>query len=74
MTTTTTTANQSSLYIRADEICQLLNISEPTAYRMIRQLNNELAALGYLTIGGRTNRTYFMQKVCGCPTILEGGV
>lgn len=74
MTETTKTANKSSVYIRVGEICQLLDVSEPTAYRVINKLNSELAAMGYITLAGRTNRNYFMQKVCGYPAVAEGGV
>lgn len=72
MTEPTNTATNSSVYIRVGEICQLLDISEPTAYRVIHKLNNELAAKGYITLSGRTNRSYFMQKVCGHPAIERG--
>lgn len=71
MTDTTNTA-QSSVYIRVGEICQLLSISQPTAYRVIQQLNSELSAKGYITFAGRTNRQYFMQRVCGCPAVERG--
>ena len=74
MTNTVNTANQSSVYIRVGEISQLLDISEPTAYKVMHKLNKELAAMGYITLAGRTNRAYFMQKVCGCPAVTEGGV
>ena len=72
MTNTINTTNQNSVYIRVDEVCQLLDISEPTAYRMMNKLNKELADKGYITIAGRTNRAYFMQKVCGYPPVTEG--
>lgn len=74
MTETTKTANKNSVHIRVGEICQLLDISEPTAYRVINKLNGELSAMGYITLAGRTNRAYFMQKVCGYPAVAEGGV
>lgn len=73
MTNTVTTANPSSLYIRVKEICELLDISEPTAYRVVHKLNDELASQGYITFAGKTNRSYFMKKVCGHP-LMEGGV
>jgi hypothetical protein len=40
----------------------------------MHKLNKELAAMGYITLAGRTNRAYFMQKVCGYPAVAEGGV
>lgn len=71
MTTPTNTV-QGSVYIRVGEICQLLDISEPTAYRVIHKLNEELSAKGYITLAGRTNRNYFMERVCGYPAMERG--
>ena len=68
-----TTTNSNSLFIRAAEVCEILDVSAPTAYKVMQQLNDELAAMGYITLAGRTNRAYFMQKVCGCPVKTEVG-
>lgn len=40
-------------FIRAEDVAQELNISKPYAYKLIRQLNEELRAKGYITISGR---------------------
>lgn len=42
-----------------------MDISVPTAYKVIRKLNDELNAQGYLTISGKINRRYFELKVNG---------
>jgi len=72
MTESTNTATNSSVYIRGGERCQLHDSSEATAHRELHTLNNELSAKGYITLAGRTNRAYFMQKVCGHPAIERG--
>ena len=49
-------------FIRAEDVAQELNVSKPYAYKLIRQLNEELKAKGFITIAGRVNRQYFLQK------------
>ena len=43
-------------FIRAEEVAQELSVSKPYAYKLIRQLNEELKAKGFITITGRVNR------------------
>ena len=52
-------------FIRADEVAQELDVSKPRAYKLIRQLNDELKAKGYITIAGRVNRQYFNEILYG---------
>ena len=40
-------------FIRAEDVAQELNVSKPYAYKLIRQLNEELKAKGFITIAGR---------------------
>ena len=49
-------------FIRAEDVAQELNVSKPYAYKLIRQLNEELKAKGFITIAGRVNRQYFLRK------------
>lgn len=42
-------------FIRAEEVAQELSVSKPYAYKLIRQLNEELKAKGFITITGRVN-------------------
>ena len=51
-------------FLRVDEVAEELGISISYAYKVIRKLNAELKNMGYLTIAGRINRKYFMEKVC----------
>lgn len=52
-------------FLNVNDVAQYLNISVPTAYKIIRQLNGELGKKGYLTVAGRVSRAYFEQKVYG---------
>ena len=49
-------------FICAEEVAQELSVSKPYAYKLIRQLNEELKAKGFITISGRVNRQYFYGK------------
>ena len=52
-------------FIRAGEVAQELSVSKPYAYKLIRQLNEELKAKGFITITGRVNRQYFYERLYG---------
>ena len=52
-------------FLNASDVSQFMEISIPMAYKIIRQLNSELNAQGYLTVAGRVSRVYFSQKVFG---------
>ncbi len=44
-----------SLFVKADEVSEVLGISRAEAYRIIKILNGELAAKGYIVINGNIN-------------------
>ena len=50
-------------FMRADEVAKELDISKSFAYKLIRQLNQELRERGFLTIAGRVNRDYFKERI-----------
>lgn len=52
-------------YITAREVVEALGISKGKAYKIIRQLNEELKKQGYITISGRCSLQYFKEKVYG---------
>lgn len=61
----TSTKSNRSLFLTALELSEVLGISKPYAYRIIRQLNEELRKQGYLTIRGKINRKYFYERFFG---------
>ena len=50
-------------FLRAEDVAKELDISTAYAYKVIRQLNDELKEKGYLTISGRVNRDYFFKRM-----------
>lgn len=51
-------------FMRVDDVARELGISKSYAYKIVQKLNAELREKGYLTISGRVNRRYFMEKLC----------
>lgn len=54
-----------STFLKAPEIADLMEVSIPYAYKIIRNLNHELQDKGYLTVSGRVSRKYFEEKYYG---------
>jgi len=52
-------------YLKAQDVAAYMEISVPLAYKIIRSLNDELVAQGYLVVAGRINRSYFEKKIYG---------
>ena len=50
-------------FLNVDDVAGYMGVSVSMAYRIIRELNRELKAQGYLTVAGRVSRAYFEQKV-----------
>lgn len=51
--------------VTAKDVMAVLEVSESKAYGIIKQLNQELAAKGYITIPGKVPTAYFESKVYG---------
>lgn len=49
-------------YLTVRDVKEILGISASKAYAIIRQLNNELKAKGYIVIAGRVPKKYFVEK------------
>ncbi|MBQ6632700.1 MAG: LysR family transcriptional regulator [Ruminococcus sp.] len=52
-------------FIRVKEVAEELQVSVPYAYKIIKMLNDELKAQGFITISGRVSREYFYQRFFG---------
>lgn len=52
------------MFLSVDDVASELNVSKSYAYKLIRKLNGELKNEGYLTVTGRVNKKYFMEKLC----------
>ena len=55
---------ESSL-ITAEEVAKELGISVGHAYKIVKKLNDELKAKGYITIAGKVSRQYFGERLYG---------
>lgn len=51
-------------FMTVEEVAQELKVSKSKAYEVVRNLNRELQEMGYLTVAGRINTTFFHKKVC----------
>ena len=54
----------SNTFMRVADVAVELGVSQSYAYKIVRRLNAELKNMGYLTVAGRINKAYFMEKVC----------
>ena len=53
---------ESTSFMRVDEVAQELGISKSYAYKIVQKLNAELKEKGFMTISGRVNKRYFMER------------
>ena len=49
----------------ADEVAQELNCSKSYAYKLMKAMNKELAAQGYITMAGRIPKAFWAKKMYG---------
>ncbi len=56
---------EKELFVRAEEVARALGVSKPYAYKLVREMNEELKKKGFLTIPGRVSRRYFEEKFYG---------
>lgn len=52
-------------FLTAQDIAEMCSVSTSTGYKMIRALNEELLAKGYMTIRGRVPARYLLERVYG---------
>ena len=49
-------------FLRAKDIAEILSVSTNTAYKIIRELNDELKEKNFHTQTGRENNKYFRER------------
>lgn len=54
-----------AVLIDAAEVVQILDVSKAFAYKVVRELNEELKNKGFITIAGKVSRKYFEEKFYG---------
>ncbi len=52
-----------SNFLDAAAVADFMGISVPTAYKIIRRLNDELKSAGYITISGKVNESNVPQRI-----------
>ncbi|MSS62789.1 ICEBs1 excisionase [Velocimicrobium porci] len=53
------------IYYSAKDIAEMLDVSKAKAYEIIRNLNDELNASGFITLQGKVPKAYFNKKWYG---------
>lgn len=52
-------------FITSAEVAKELGVSKSFAYKVVRQLNDELKSKGYMTIAGKVNKSFYEEKFYG---------
>lgn len=52
-------------YLTASEVAEVVGVSLGKAYELIRELNRELRAAGYITVQGKVPEEFFRKKYYG---------
>ena len=50
------------MFMRVDEVAEMLGVSKPYAYKLIREMNEELKKTGCITIPGRIDRKFSVKS------------
>ena len=56
---------QGCLYYTANEIMEMLGISRGHAYKIVKQLNEELSSKGFIVVAGRVPKKHFAEHFYG---------
>ena len=54
-----------TLYYTAQEVQELLGVSRAQAYKIVKNLNAELAAKGYISVAGKVPKKFLAEKYYG---------
>jgi predicted transcriptional regulator len=52
-------------FLKVEDVMQILGISKSAAYKIMRQMNDELLKKGYVIIRGKVSRKYFEERFYG---------
>lgn len=56
---------QTCLYYTAIEVMEILGVSRAKAYKIIKELNEELLAKGYIVMAGKVPKQFLIERVYG---------
>lgn len=52
-------------YFTVNDVIEILGVSRSKAYKVIKEMNDQLAEEGYLTVAGKVPRNYFEEQWYG---------
>ncbi|MFI3171711.1 MAG: DNA-binding protein [Eubacteriales bacterium] len=58
------------VFIGVEEVMEALGVSKSKGYEIIKTLNNELKAKGFITICGKVSKQYFAEKFYGAEDMI----
>lgn len=53
------------MFMKAEDVMEVLDVSKSYAYKLIRRLNEEQKAMGCIVIEGRVDTKYFYDQFYG---------
>lgn len=59
---------EKSMFMTAQEVADTLGMSKAYAYKLIQEMNQEMAKGGYVVLHGKINRSFFYKKIYGGET------
>ncbi len=57
--------NRGCLYYTVADIQQMLEVSRSVAYKLLKQMNQELEEKGYIVIPGKVPKKFFAEHIYG---------
>ncbi len=55
---------ENATFMKVQDVADELGVSKSYAYKIVQKLNAELKEQGFLTISGRVNKQYFLERTC----------
>ncbi len=55
---------ENATFMKVQDVTDELGVSKSYAYKIVQKLNTELKEQGFLTISGRVNKQYFLERTC----------
>ena len=57
--------SQTCVYYTAQEVMDILGVSRAKAYKVVKELNEELAAKGYIVTAGKIPKKFLSERLYG---------
>ena len=56
---------ENEMFVGVETVAKDFGVSKGFAYKLIKQMNEELKKNGYLTVAGRVSRQYYKERIYG---------